>query len=100
MTARVQPILTRTTNFATEPSGVCRADSRIRLHPPPRPEGRPSLARHAGIDWQNVVTDRHAPANTPAILEMSHELDETTESVAAVATQAFDLLKRATEHVA
>src|ERR1700677_812195 len=52
----------------------------------------------AGIDWHNIA--RHIatlPANTPGILEIAHELDETTESVNAKATQAFDLLKRATE---
>jgi len=187
-------------NFATEPSGVCRADSRIRLHPPPRPKGRPwnpralensltaiehlkpsppsafafclktfrtrspppehlleivrvghfdrvgvtldlghahlaapennkgideafellrpriaELHIHdnlvqkddhlwpgtAGIDWQNVAKQiATLPASTSAILEISHELDETTESVTAKATRAFDLLKRATEHVA
>jgi sugar phosphate isomerase/epimerase len=50
------------------------------------------------IDWANVA--RHIatlPANTPGILEIAHDLEETPESVATKATQAFDLLKRATE---
>ena len=54
----------------------------------------------AGIDWQNVA--KHIAtlqANTPGILEISHELEETPESVTTKATQAFDLLKRATEQL-
>jgi sugar phosphate isomerase/epimerase len=54
--------------------------------------------RLPSIDWANVA--RHIatlPANTPAILEISHDLEETPESVVAKATQAFDLLKRASE---
>jgi sugar phosphate isomerase/epimerase len=50
------------------------------------------------IDWANVA--RHIatlPANTPAILEIAHDLEETPESVATKAIRAFDLLKRATE---
>jgi sugar phosphate isomerase/epimerase len=50
------------------------------------------------IDWANVA--RHIatlPANTPGILEIAHDLEETPDSVATKATQAFDLLKRATE---
>jgi len=50
------------------------------------------------IDWTNVA--KHIatlPTNTPAILEISHELEETPDSVLAKATQAFDLLKRANE---
>jgi sugar phosphate isomerase/epimerase len=53
------------------------------------------------IDWQNIA--RHIatlPASTPAILEISHELEDTPESVTRKATQAFDLLKRATEAIA
>ncbi|MGF7178663.1 sugar phosphate isomerase/epimerase family protein [Tunturiibacter psychrotolerans] len=53
------------------------------------------------IDWHNIA--KHIatlPANTPGILEIAHELDETPESVISKSTQAFDLLKRATEKVA
>jgi sugar phosphate isomerase/epimerase len=53
------------------------------------------------IDWANVA--RHIatlPANTPGILEIAHELDETQESVPVKATKAFDLLKRANEDLA
>jgi sugar phosphate isomerase/epimerase len=52
------------------------------------------------IDWQNLA--KHIatlPANTLGILEISHELEETPESVTTKATQAFDLLKRATEQL-
>jgi sugar phosphate isomerase/epimerase len=51
-----------------------------------------------GIDWANVA--KHIatlPANTPGILEIAHDLEETPDSVTTKATQAFDLLKRATE---
>jgi sugar phosphate isomerase/epimerase len=50
------------------------------------------------IDWTNVA--RHLstlPANTPAILEISHDLEETPESVAAKATQAFGQQRRLAE---
>ena len=53
-----------------------------------------------GIDWQNAA--RHIatlPADTPGILEISHDLEETPDSVTTKATQAFDLLKRATEQL-
>jgi sugar phosphate isomerase/epimerase len=53
------------------------------------------------IDWANVA--RHIstlPANTPGILEIAHDLEETPESVTTKTTQAFDLLKRATETAA
>src|SRR3984885_11812498 len=56
---------------------------------------------NGSIDWANVA--RHIatlPANTPGILEIAHDLEETTESVATKATQAYDLLKRATEAAA
>jgi sugar phosphate isomerase/epimerase len=51
-----------------------------------------------GIDWANAA--KHIatlPANTPGILEIAHDLEETPDSVTAKATQAFDLLKRAAE---
>jgi len=55
----------------------------------------------AAIDWANAAKHIAAlPANVPGILEISYELDETTDSVIAKATQAFDLLKRATEELA
>lgn len=50
------------------------------------------------IDWKNIA--RHIAAlqpDTPGILEISYELDETTDSVTARATQSFDLMKRAGE---
>ncbi len=53
------------------------------------------------INWQNAA--RHIatlPANTPGILEIAHDLEETPESVTTKATQAFDLLKRTTEQLA
>jgi sugar phosphate isomerase/epimerase len=52
------------------------------------------------IDWKNVA--KHIatlPANTPAILEIAHDLEETPDSVTTKATQAFDLLKRTTEQL-
>jgi sugar phosphate isomerase/epimerase len=52
------------------------------------------------INWQNAA--RHIatlPANTPGILEIAHDLEETPESVTTKATQAFDLLKRTTEQL-
>jgi sugar phosphate isomerase/epimerase len=53
------------------------------------------------IDWQNVAKQvATLPAATPGILEISHELEETPESVTTRATQAFDLLKRAIETTA
>ncbi|HTC74624.1 MAG TPA: sugar phosphate isomerase/epimerase family protein [Edaphobacter sp.] len=54
-----------------------------------------------GIDWNNVAKQIATfPAETPAILEIAHDLEETPDSVATKATQAFDLLKRATEQPA
>ena len=53
------------------------------------------------IDWQNAAKRiATLPANTPGILEISHDLEETPDTVTTKATQAFDLLKRATEHIA
>jgi sugar phosphate isomerase/epimerase len=52
------------------------------------------------IDWQNVA--RHIatlPPDTPGILEITHELEETPNSVTTKATAAFDLLNRATEQL-
>ncbi len=52
------------------------------------------------IDWQNVARRMAAlPAGTPAILEISHELEESTESVVAKATLAFDLFRRNSERL-
>jgi sugar phosphate isomerase/epimerase len=52
------------------------------------------------IDWQNVARQiATLPANTPGILEIAHDLEETPESVTTKATQAFDLLKRASEQL-
>jgi sugar phosphate isomerase/epimerase len=54
-----------------------------------------------GIDWTNAAKHiANLPPNTPGILEIAHELEETQESVPTKATQAFDLLKRATEDLA
>jgi sugar phosphate isomerase/epimerase len=52
------------------------------------------------IDWTNAA--KHIatlPSNIPGILEISHELEETQETVIAKATKAFDLLNRATEQL-
>jgi sugar phosphate isomerase/epimerase len=50
------------------------------------------------IDWQNIAKQiATLPANTPGILEIAHDLEETPESVTTKAIQAFDLLKRAAE---
>jgi sugar phosphate isomerase/epimerase len=55
----------------------------------------------AGIDWQNIARQiATLPTNTPAILEISHDLEDTPASVTTKATQAFDLLKRAAEAIA
>src|SRR5271168_3817415 len=51
-----------------------------------------------GIDWANAA--KHIatlPANTPGILEIAHDLEETPDSVTTKATQVFDLFKRASE---
>jgi sugar phosphate isomerase/epimerase len=54
----------------------------------------------ASIDWANVSRQiATLPANTPGILEIAHDLEETPDSVTAKATQAFDLLKRTTEQL-
>ena len=53
------------------------------------------------IDWTNIAKQvATLPANTPGILEIAHDLEETPDSVTAKATQAFDLLKRASEQPA
>ena len=55
----------------------------------------------ASMDWTNVARQiATLPASTPGILEIAHELEETADSAAAKATQAFDLLQRATEAIA
>src|ERR1700677_688738 len=53
--------------------------------------------RDAGsMGWATAATQIPAlPANTPGTLEIAHDLEETPESVSTKATQAFDLLKRA-----
>ncbi|HWW97512.1 MAG TPA: sugar phosphate isomerase/epimerase family protein [Edaphobacter sp.] len=54
----------------------------------------------SNIDWPNIA--KHIatlPANTPGILEIAHDLEETPDSVTTKATQAFDLLKRTTEQL-
>jgi sugar phosphate isomerase/epimerase len=52
----------------------------------------------ASIDWANAARQiATLPANTPGILEIAHDLEETPESVSTKATQAFDLIKRASE---
>jgi sugar phosphate isomerase/epimerase len=52
------------------------------------------------IDWANVARHIAAlPTDTPGILEISHELEETPDTVTKKATQAFDLLKRTTEQL-
>ena len=52
------------------------------------------------IDWQNIAKQIATfPANTPGILEIAHDLEETPDSVTTKATQAFDLLNRATEQL-
>jgi sugar phosphate isomerase/epimerase len=53
------------------------------------------------IDWNNVAKQvATLPAETPGVLEIAHELEETPDSVTTKATQAFDLFKRATEQLA
>jgi hypothetical protein len=52
------------------------------------------------IDWQNAAKQiATLPAATPGILEIAHDLEETPDSVTTKATQAFDLLKRASEEL-
>jgi sugar phosphate isomerase/epimerase len=54
----------------------------------------------ASIDWTNVAKQiATLPANTPGMLEISHDLEETPESATQKATQAFDLLKRSAEQL-
>jgi sugar phosphate isomerase/epimerase len=53
-----------------------------------------------GIDWQNV--NRHLanlPAKTSAILEITHELNETAESVTRKASAVFSHQARLTEEL-
>jgi sugar phosphate isomerase/epimerase len=57
-------------------------------------------ATNQGIDWTNVA--RHIatlPADTPSILEIAHDLEETPDSVVTKSTQAYDLLKRSAEQL-
>jgi sugar phosphate isomerase/epimerase len=52
------------------------------------------------IDWNNIAKQASTlPANTPGILEIAHDLEETPDSVTTKATAAFDLLNRATEQL-
>src|SRR5438270_2591957 len=52
------------------------------------------------IDWNNVAKKAATlPADTPGILEIAHDLEETPDSVTTKATAAFDLLKRAIEQL-
>src|SRR5216683_1879564 len=45
------------------------------------------------IDWTNIAKQvATLPANTPGILEIAHDLEETPDSATTKATQAFDLL--------
>jgi sugar phosphate isomerase/epimerase len=53
------------------------------------------------IDWNNIAKQiATLPANTPGILEIAHDLEETPDSVTTKATQAFDLFKRDSEATA
>jgi sugar phosphate isomerase/epimerase len=53
------------------------------------------------IDWNNIAKHLATlPADTPGILEIAHDLEETPDSVTTKSTQAFDLFKRATEQLA
>jgi sugar phosphate isomerase/epimerase len=53
------------------------------------------------IDWTNIAKQiATLPVNTPGLLEIAHDLEETPDSVTTKATQAFDLFKRATEATA
>jgi sugar phosphate isomerase/epimerase len=55
----------------------------------------------SSVDWSNVAKHLTTlPPNTPAILEIAHDLEETPESILTKATQAFDLLKRAAQATA
>ena len=63
----------------------------------PRPDSGTS---DQGIDWKNIT--RHLatlPAQTPAILEITHELNETAESVTQKASTAFSHQLRLTEQL-
>jgi sugar phosphate isomerase/epimerase len=54
----------------------------------------------SGINWQNAARQiATLPANTPGMLEIAHDLEETPDSATTKATQAFDLLKRSTEQL-
>lgn len=54
----------------------------------------------AAIDWQNAAKQiATLPANTPGILDIAHDLEETPDSVTKKAGEAFDLLKRTTEQL-
>jgi hypothetical protein len=53
-----------------------------------------------GIDWQN--TAHHIatlPPNTAAILEISHDLEETADSVTRKTTAFFDYQTRLTDQL-
>jgi sugar phosphate isomerase/epimerase len=53
-----------------------------------------------GIDWTNVAKQiATLPADVPGVLEIAHDLEETPDSVTTKASQAFDLIKRATEQL-
>jgi sugar phosphate isomerase/epimerase len=53
------------------------------------------------IDWNNIAKQvATLPADTPGVLEIAHELEETPDSVTTKATQAFDLFKRTIEQPA
>jgi sugar phosphate isomerase/epimerase len=61
---------------------------------PSLPDAEPAF--EGGIDWQNV--SRHLatlPTKTSSILEITHELNETAESVTKKTAQAFDMVMRA-----
>jgi sugar phosphate isomerase/epimerase len=52
------------------------------------------------IDWQNAAKQiATLPANTPGILEIAHDLEETSDSVTKKSNEAFDLIHRATEQL-
>jgi sugar phosphate isomerase/epimerase len=53
------------------------------------------------IDWQNAARQiATLPPNTPGILDIAHDLEETPDSITKKASEAFDLLKRANEATA
>ena len=52
------------------------------------------------IDWQNAAKQiATLPANTPGILDIAHDLEETPDSIMKKASETFDLLKRTTEQL-